>query len=92
MIVNLSDRPAQARVELPWSDLPGRRWRLSELVGDAEYERDGAELAGEGLFVALDAWRWHLVSVREAVPVGAGQPEAASGSRISAATAFASRS
>jgi hypothetical protein len=98
VVVNLSDRPAQAHVVLPWDDLAGRRWQLSELIGDAEYERDGDELAGEGLFVALDGWRWHLVSVREvsvreaAVPVGAGQPVAASPSRISPATSFASRS
>jgi hypothetical protein len=92
VVVNLSDQPAQGLVELPWDDLQGHRWRLSELVGDVQYERDGAELAGQGLFVALDGWRWHLVAIREAVPVGAGQPEVASGPRISAATSFASRS
>jgi hypothetical protein len=68
VVVNLSDRPAQARVRLPWDDLGGRRWRLQELLGDAVYEREGGELAGDGLFVALDGWRWHLVSVREGVP------------------------
>jgi len=91
VVVNLSDQPAQARVELPWDDLAGRRWRLSELLGDVTYEREGAELAGAGLFVALGGWRWHLLSVREAVPVETGQPEAASPVRISAATSFASR-
>src|SRR5215472_10474220 len=64
IVVNLSDQPAQAHVELPWDDLAGRRWRLSELLGDVTYEREGAELAGAGLFVALGGWRWHLLSVR----------------------------
>src|SRR5205085_667655 len=75
VVVNLSDQPAQARVELPWKDLQGRRLLLSELFGDATYERDGGELAGAGLFVALDAWRWHLVSLQETVPAPAGQSD-----------------
>ncbi|TMC08562.1 MAG: alpha-amylase [Chloroflexi bacterium] len=71
IVVNLSDQPTQGRVELPWADLRGRRWALSELLTDATYERDGDELAGTGLFVALDGWRWHLLSVEEAaVPAG----------------------
>ena len=73
VVVNLSDEPAQARVRLPWDDLRDRRWELSELVGAGTYERDGGELAESGLYVALDGWRWHLVSVREAVPALAGR-------------------
>ena len=72
VIVNLSDQPAQGRVLLPWDDLRGRRWQLAELVGDAGYQRDGTEMAESGLFVALDPWQWHLVSVREEAPVAAG--------------------
>jgi hypothetical protein len=78
VVVNLSDEPSQGRVEVPWDDLQGRRWRLSEVLGDAAFDRDGADLAGDGLFVALDGWRWHLLSVREAVPVGTGQAAGAS--------------
>ncbi len=72
VIVNLSDQPAEGRVQLPWNDLQGKRWQLSELLSEAAYEREGTELAGSGLFVALDGWRWHLVSLREAVPAAAG--------------------
>ncbi|HYW24804.1 MAG TPA: alpha-amylase [Terriglobales bacterium] len=93
VVVNLSDQPAQARIQLPWDDLRDRRWRLSELTVDVTFDRDGGELADAGLFVALDGWRWHLISVVEApVPVGAGQPVGGSGSRISEATSFARRS
>jgi hypothetical protein len=63
VVVNDSDQPAQGRVHLPWNDLRGRRWRLLELLDDATYERDGTELAESGLFVMLDPWRWHLVSL-----------------------------
>jgi len=72
VVVNLSDQPAQARVQLPWDELQGKQWQLSELLGEATYEREGTELAGSGLFVALDGWHWHLVSLSEAVPAAAG--------------------
>jgi hypothetical protein len=72
VVVNLSDGPAQARVHVPWDDLRGRAWELSDLVGGGTFVRDGDELADLGLFVALDGWRWHLVSVREAVRAAAG--------------------
>ena len=52
------------RVPLPWPDLGGRRWRLAELLVDTSYERGGDELVHPGLFVALDGWRWHLVSLQ----------------------------
>jgi hypothetical protein len=71
VVVNLSERPAQARVHLPWDDLDGRRWRLSELLAATTYVREGAELAASGLYVALDGWAWHLVSVGEDVPAAA---------------------
>jgi len=74
VVVNLSDRPAQARVQLPWNDLGGNPWRLSELLSETTYERDGTELTESGLFVALDGWQWHLVSLHQEV-AAAPQPE-----------------
>jgi Alpha amylase, catalytic domain len=64
VVVNFSDGPAQGRVPLPWTDLRGRSWRLTELLAGTVYERDGDELADPGLFVALDPWRWHLLSLQ----------------------------
>ena len=63
VVVNFSDGPAQGRVPLPWTDLRGRSWRLTELLAGTVYERDGDELADPGLYVALDPWRWHLLSL-----------------------------
>jgi hypothetical protein len=64
-VVNFSDHPAQGHVRLPWADLPGRRWQLQELLGGTTCERDGDELVEPGLFVGLDGWRWHLVSLEQ---------------------------
>jgi hypothetical protein len=50
-------------VPLPWTDLRSRPWRLTELLSGTVYERDGDELADPGLYVALDPWRWHLLSL-----------------------------
>lgn len=64
VVVNLSDSPAQARVRLPWADLSGRAWSLTDRLGGESFERDGDELAGEGLYVGLDPWASHFLAFR----------------------------
>jgi hypothetical protein len=66
VVVNFSDAPAQGRLPLPWPELRGRPWQLAELLTDTSYERSGDELVHPGLFLALDRWRWHLLSLRPA--------------------------
>ncbi|MFJ9019637.1 hypothetical protein ACIRPU_06565 [Streptomyces sp. NPDC102259] len=63
VVVNHSDRPAQARLPLPWDDLPGLEHRLTDLLTSQAYDRDGGELADPGLFVALEAWQTHVFEV-----------------------------
>jgi hypothetical protein len=62
--VNYSDRPAQARVELPWPSLAGRTWQLTDLLDGRIFEREGDELAGSGLYIDLPAWGSHVVTLR----------------------------
>jgi hypothetical protein len=64
VVVNLSGQLAQGRVPLGWADLRGRGWRLTDLLGDAVFERDGDELADPGLFVDLAPWQFHLLALR----------------------------
>jgi hypothetical protein len=62
VVVNLSDAPAQGRVHVPWGDeLRGRAWRLSDPVAGAAFERDGDELAADGLYVELEPWASHVL-------------------------------
>ncbi|MGW2047281.1 alpha-amylase [Streptomyces sp. NPDC001858] len=63
VVVNHSDRPAQARLPLPWADLRGADHRLTDLLTSQSYDRAGDELADQGLFVALDAWQAHVLEV-----------------------------
>jgi hypothetical protein len=76
-VVNFSTAPAQARVPLRWPDLPGRTWRLTDLIDGEEFERDGAELAGPGLFVAMRPGQSYVFSVRPLSPL-TGSPACAS--------------
>ncbi len=63
-VINLSRQPAQGRVPLPWPDLPGRNCRLTELLSQTVYERNGDDLASPGLFVALQPWQFHLLALQ----------------------------
>jgi hypothetical protein len=64
VVVNLSRQPAQGQIPLGWADLPGRGWRLVDLLGDAVLGRDGGELADPGLFIDLPPWQFHLLALR----------------------------
>jgi hypothetical protein len=60
IVVNLSDRTAQGRIQVPWGDAAGASWKLIDLLSDAFYERDGDELQSRGLYVSLGRWSYHL--------------------------------
>jgi len=61
VVVNLSDAPSQARVRLPWSDLAATTWQLDDHLSGARFERGGAELASDGLYVGLEPWAFHFL-------------------------------
>ncbi|MFI6437885.1 alpha-amylase [Streptomyces sp. NPDC050759] len=61
VVVNDSDRPARARLPLPWDDLRGRVCRATDLLTGEVYDRDGDELADCGLFVSLGGWGYHVL-------------------------------
>jgi Alpha amylase, catalytic domain len=63
VVVNLSPARAKGRVRLPWGDLARRTWSLADRLSGDCFERSGDELAGEGLYVALEAWGPHFLIV-----------------------------
>jgi hypothetical protein len=71
VVVNLFGAPAQARVALPWPDLAGHAWTLTDALSDDRFERDGDELAADGLYVELPAWGAHVLDVTTARPAAA---------------------
>jgi hypothetical protein len=54
--VNLSDNPVHARVHVPWEEVRGETWHLTDALSDTSYERDGDEMASSGLYVELEPW------------------------------------
>jgi hypothetical protein len=63
IIVNLSDFRSQARVRLSWDDLAGRSWQLTDALSGAAYDRDGDEMRDPGLYVELEAWGYHFLTL-----------------------------
>ncbi len=61
IVINLSEYQAQARVQLPWDELAGRRWQLTDVLSGEMFERDGAEMQSAGLHVDLPAWRFYFL-------------------------------
>ncbi len=62
VVVNLDDAAAQGRVRLPWDDLAGNLWRMTDRLAGADYERAGDEIASNGLYVDLPPWGCHFLS------------------------------
>jgi glycosidase len=60
VMVNYAASQSQCYVRLPFSDLAGRPVRLKDQMGDASYDRDGAELLSRGLYLDVPAWGFHV--------------------------------
>ena len=58
--VNFSGTASQALVRVALDDLRAKAWRLSDPLSGETYKRSGDEMAGPGLFVSLNPWRWHF--------------------------------
>ena len=63
IVVNLSDSQAQGLVLLPWDDLKGGAWRMTDLLTEAVYERRGDEMCTRGLYVDLAPWGFHVLTL-----------------------------
>ena len=62
--VNYAAKRGQCYIRLPFDDLAGRVWRLSDLTRNACYERDGDALTSQGLFLDLPAWGYHVFDLK----------------------------
>jgi hypothetical protein len=58
--VNYAAHHSQCYVRLACTDLAGRQWRLRDLLGDAQYDRDGAHLQSQGLYLDVPPWQCHV--------------------------------
>ena len=63
VIVNYAPHQSQCYVRLPFAELANRQWRLSDLLGEARYERDGGDLLARGLYLDVAPWHAAVYSV-----------------------------
>jgi hypothetical protein len=63
--VNYAGNYSQCYVRLPFQDLGGKRWRLTDLLGDVLYDRDGDELLGRGLYLDVPPWYTAVFSLQK---------------------------
>jgi hypothetical protein len=62
VVVNYAGTASQGRVHLSWDDMAPGRWQLTDLLNGERYERDGAEMQAQGLFVDLKPWDFHYLA------------------------------
>jgi hypothetical protein len=62
--VNYAGNQSQCYVLLPFADLGSARWRLTDLLGDATYDRDGDDLRQRGLYLDVPPWKASLFSLK----------------------------
>ncbi|HWH69286.1 MAG TPA: alpha-amylase family glycosyl hydrolase [Candidatus Sulfotelmatobacter sp.] len=63
--VNYGPVQGQCYVSLDVPGLAGRKFTLADLLGAARYNRDGDGLAGNGLFLDMPPWGFHLFELQE---------------------------
>jgi glycosidase len=61
VVINLSHTRCQGRIRLPWTVLKGRTSLLLDVMNGERYERDGEEMLDQGLYVDLEAWKFHFL-------------------------------
>ena len=62
--VNYASNQSQCYVRLPFAELGNRQWRLQDLLGDAQYDRDGNDLESRGLYLDVPPWQAYVFSMR----------------------------
>jgi glycosidase len=63
--VNYAGNQSQCYVRLPFTDLGKNQWRLTDLMGESTYDRDGDDLQHRGLFLDLPPWQASVFSLRK---------------------------
>jgi len=63
IVINYCGYDSQGKVCLSYEEMEGLQWRLDDLLSGDQYERDGNEMTGQGLYVGLKPWGFHFFSL-----------------------------
>jgi hypothetical protein len=61
--VNYASNQSQCYVRLPFAELGNRQWRFQDLLGRAQYDRDGNDLESRGLYLDVPPWQAYVFSM-----------------------------
>lgn len=61
--VNYAPNQSQCYIRLPFTDLSNSNWRFNDLLGDAQYDRDGNDLQSQGLYLDVPPWNASVFSM-----------------------------
>jgi hypothetical protein len=62
IVVNLSALSAQGRIPMPWPELKGRIWQITDIFTESHYDWSGDEMCNTGLYVDLPPWGYHVLA------------------------------
>jgi hypothetical protein len=65
IVLNFSDRTAQALVHVPLDELRGKTWCLNDVLSGEFYDRSGDEMRDAGLYVDLGPWKYHFFRLQK---------------------------
>ncbi|HET9277042.1 MAG TPA: alpha-amylase family glycosyl hydrolase [Flavitalea sp.] len=63
--VNFSPHSGQCYVRLLIQELTGKQWRLEDLMGEENYDRDGDDLMRGGLYLDVRGWKYHVFELKK---------------------------
>jgi glycosidase len=64
VVVNYAGSQAQCRLPLPFPELRGRQVRLTDVMGNEVYDRNGSELVDPGLYIDHSPWHYVVFELR----------------------------
>jgi hypothetical protein len=61
--VNYAPNQSQCYARLPFADLGNGHWRLEDLLGGTQYDRDGSNLESRGFYLDVPPWHCHAFTM-----------------------------
>jgi len=72
IIVNYAPHSSQCYLNLQFKDLYQVSWRLTDLLNEVRYERDGDDLHFVGLYLDMQPWQYHVFEMKKLIPDAKG--------------------
>ncbi len=64
IVTNYAEHRGQCYLVLPFPELRGKRIRLTDMMGDEVYDRDGSDVVDRGLYIDQAAWQINVFEVK----------------------------